>query len=119
MAETSAPRASRPTREGSRAIPARVRRAVWRRDGGRCAFVGSHGRCTQTRYLELHHIHPHAFDGPPTVENIALRCRAHNVYESEQVFGVRTSVTRVPAAKPAVSGQIPPFQNGGAIPGQP
>ena len=59
-APASRPRASRPSKEGSRAIPARVRRAVWKRDAGRCAFVGRHGRCTQTRYLELHHIHPHA-----------------------------------------------------------
>ena len=84
MAATSSPRATRASKEGSRAMPARVRRTVWKRDGGRCAFVGRHGRCTQTRYLELHHIHPIALGGPSTVENIALRCRAHNVYESEQ-----------------------------------
>jgi len=119
MAVSSKPKAPRPSKDGSRGIPAHVRRAVWKRDAGRCAFVGRHGRCTQTRYLELHHRHPHALDGPATVENIALRCRAHNVYESEQVFGVRAGIAGATAAgKPAVSGQIPPFQNGGATPGQ-
>lgn len=71
----------------SRYIPAAVRREVWTRDGGRCAFIGSRGRCTQTRRLEFHHIVPFARCGPPTVENIALRCRAHNQFEGERDFG--------------------------------
>ena len=41
--ETARPRPSRPSTERSRYIPAAVRRAVWRRDGGRCAFEGSSG----------------------------------------------------------------------------
>src|SRR5688572_28696768 len=115
MAATNAPRRARPSQAGSRGIAARVRRAVWKRDGGRCAFVGRHGRCTQTRYLELHHIHPHGLGGPATVENLALRCRAHNVYESERDFGVRPTAAR-PARgeKPRVCGQIAPSQDGGA-----
>jgi 5-methylcytosine-specific restriction endonuclease McrA len=114
-AATRSPRAPRPSKEGSRAIAARVRRTVWKRDGGRCAFVGPHGRCTQTRYLELHHIHPFALGGPSTVENIALRCRAHNVYEGERDFGVRTKHVPVACAeKERVSGQIAPSQDGGA-----
>lgn len=72
----------------SRYLPAAVRRAVWMRDGGRCAFVGPRGRCRETGQLEFHHIVPFAHGGPPTPENIALRCRAHNVYESEQYFGL-------------------------------
>ena len=114
-AATSAPRRARPSKKGSRAIAARVRRAVWKRDGGRCTFVGRHGRCTQTRYLELHHIHPFALGGPSTVENIALRCRAHNAYEGERDFGVRpTAVPGARGEKPRVSGRIAPSQNGGA-----
>ena len=35
----------------------------------------------------LAHVHPFADGGPATVENIQLRCRAHNQYESEQWFG--------------------------------
>ena len=115
MAATQSTRAARPCKQGSRAIPAHVRRAVWTRDGGRCAFVGRHGRCTQTRYLELHHRQPHAFEGPPTIENIALRCRAHNVHESDLVFGPRNAASAPTGAqKSAVSGQIAPFQDGGA-----
>lgn len=81
------PRPPRPTKDGSRAIPAHVARAVWKRDGNRCAFVGTAGRCQETRYLELHHIEPYGRQGPATVGNVSVRCRAHNVYESELIFG--------------------------------
>jgi hypothetical protein len=43
-------------------------------------------------FLELHHIQPHALDGPATVGNIALRCRRHNQYEGEVIFGPRALV---------------------------
>ena len=72
----------------SRAIPAAVRRAVWQRDGGRCAFVGSEGQCGETGFLEFHHVLPFADGGAATVNNIQLRCRAHNAYEAEQWFSV-------------------------------
>ncbi len=72
----------------SRHIPNEVKRAVWWRDAGQCAFVSSSGRrCTERSYLELHHIQPHAFEGPATIGNISLRCRRHNQHESELVFG--------------------------------
>ena len=74
-------RMSRVTANGSRHIPAAVRRAVWMRDGGRCAFEGPRGRCEELGFLEFHHVHPFAEGGPATVDNIELRCRAHNVHE--------------------------------------
>jgi hypothetical protein len=90
LAETSRPRQVAPTRQGSRHIPARVRRAVWVRDGGQCAFVARSGcRCRERAFLEFHHREPYAIGGEPTLVNIALRCRAHNVYESELLFGPR------------------------------
>jgi hypothetical protein len=91
------PRAPRPTAHGSRHIPAAVKRAVWARDGGRCAFVGTAGRCRETGFLEFHHVVPYAAGGQATVENIHVRCRRHNAYEAEQHFGplfVRESSTR-------------------------
>jgi hypothetical protein len=60
-----------------------VKRAVWRRDQGRCAFVATSGRrCAERGRLELHHVQPYAAGGEATVANIQLRCRAHNAYES-------------------------------------
>lgn len=71
----------------SRHIPAAVRRQVWARDQGRCAFVGSQGRCQETGFLEFHHLLPYAAGGETTVANIELRCRPHNRYEAERYFG--------------------------------
>ncbi|WP_242372225.1 HNH endonuclease [Anaeromyxobacter sp. SG26] len=69
-------------------IPAIVRRAVWTRDGGRCAWVGPDGcRCNSRWKLELDHIQPAALGGPPTVENLRLACRAHNLLHAESTFG--------------------------------
>jgi HNH endonuclease len=74
----------------SRHVPKAVRQAVWKRDGARCAFVGpSRNRCTERSYLEFHHVQPFAREGPATLANIALRCRRHNQYEGELVFGTR------------------------------
>ena len=90
FAETSRPRVSTPDAADTsrtRHIPAAVRRHVWRRDAGRCAFVGREGRCDQTAFLEFHHLEPYAAGGQATVANIELRCRAHNAYEARLFFG--------------------------------
>ena len=83
------PAADTPARAAwSRYVPKAVRRAVWYRDRARCAFVSTSGmRCSELDFLELHHLQPFALKGPATVENMALRCRRHNAYEAEQVFG--------------------------------
>lgn len=73
----------------SRHIPAEVRRAVWQRDQGCCAFVSPGGtRCRERGPLEFDHIHPHGDGGDATVDNVRLLCRAHNRYEAQQFFGV-------------------------------
>jgi len=70
----------------SRDTPRHLKRAVWRRDGGQCAFV-SRDTCGERTFLEFHHIQPYALGGHATVENISLRCRRHNQYEAQLVFG--------------------------------
>jgi len=120
LAATTKPRPPRGTKGGSRDVPAHVRRAVWKRDGGRCAFAGRSGRCSERRFLEWHHVQPFGHQGPATVDNISLRCRAHNVYESELVFGrFDPSVVREEPEIYAVSRESSPFRNGGAdgVPG--
>jgi hypothetical protein len=73
---------------GSRYVPVAVRDLVWRRDGGRCAFVGSAGRrCNSRHQLELHHLEPFGVGGASSAENLALRCRAHNLHAAEQDYG--------------------------------
>jgi 5-methylcytosine-specific restriction endonuclease McrA len=86
-AATDEPKRGVATSQNSRYLPAAIRREVWRRDGGRCAFRGELGRCEETGFLEFHHLVPYARGGETSVENLELRCRAHNVYEAEQQFG--------------------------------
>jgi hypothetical protein len=93
LGATERPRAMREPALGSRRAPAAVRRAVWRRDGGRCAFLGAAGRCTERGGLEFHHVVPYAAGGEATVETIALRCRAHNRHEAVLDFGPRVPTT--------------------------
>jgi hypothetical protein len=84
FAETDRPRSSNGVAPGSHDVSAAVRRVVSRRDLGRCGFVSKDGhRCNERAFVEFHHVRPHAHDGPPTVMNIELRCRRHNLYEWE------------------------------------
>jgi len=85
-ASSEAPRqrVSGATREPSEAprprgryIPAAERREVYRRDGGRCAYVDQRGeRCCETRYLEVHHLQPFAKQGRHVASNLGARARA-------------------------------------------
>lgn len=81
-AVTTHPRAAGAQTDGSRAIPAAVKREVWKRDRGRCTFEGLRGRCPERSPLEFHHIVPYAMGGQATADNIELRCRAHNAYQA-------------------------------------
>lgn len=104
LGAASKPRSSTPIRPGTdtsnagentRDIPRSVKRAVAKHDGGQCRFVGPDGhRCPERTLLEYHHIVPYALGGRATVDNISLRCRRHNQYEAELVFGARERPVR-------------------------
>jgi 5-methylcytosine-specific restriction endonuclease McrA len=69
-------------------IPAAVRRTVWERDGGRCAWpLDGGGCCGSTHRLEFDHVVPWARFGDSTVANLRLTCSHHNQLASRQVFG--------------------------------
>jgi hypothetical protein len=93
----TSPRAPGEATGNSRHIPASVKREVWRRDDGRCAYVGRDGRCAERGFLEYHHVQPYAAGGPTTAANLELRCRAHNAYEALLFF----ELDQEPAAAPA------------------
>ena len=70
-----------------RYIPQAVRRRVYGRCGGRCAFVGKDGhRCESQWDLEIEHIVPFACGGSNEEKNLTLYCRAHNNFRAEQVY---------------------------------
>jgi hypothetical protein len=74
----------------SRHVPAAAKRAVYLRDRGRCVFVGAGGRvCGERAFVEFdHHPVPYAAGGRSTVDNLQLRCRAHNQFLADAFFGV-------------------------------
>jgi hypothetical protein len=58
-----------------RGVAAAVWREIWRRDGGTCAYVAPDGkRCGSDHQVEVHHRQPYARKGPPTVDNLQIRC---------------------------------------------
>jgi hypothetical protein len=71
------------------AIPAHVKRAVWRRAGGRCEFRLESGEvCGSTHRLEFDHFPiPKARGGPATIENTRVACRPHNILAARRIFG--------------------------------
>jgi hypothetical protein len=105
VAASDRPRPPRGTAVGSRHVPAPVKRAVWMRDGGRCGFVGKSGRrCDEQRFLEFHHVSPYAAGGKATIENIELRCRAHNAHEAALFYEpIRKAMSEGHATRPGTS----------------
>ena len=97
LAAVKQPRVAATATPGSRHVPAAVRREVWARDEGRCAFVGTSGRCAERGFLEFHHVIPFADGGTTDAANLQLRCRAHDAFEAEEWFGPWCAREREPA----------------------
>jgi hypothetical protein len=86
LATVDRPSHALPSNVHGRHVPAAVKREVWARDDGRCAFIGTRGRCDERGFLEFHHVIAFADGGPTTADNLQLRCRAHNAYEARELF---------------------------------
>jgi hypothetical protein len=105
---TERPRPARPTSPTSRHVPAAVRRTVWVRDLGSCAFKGTDGRrCSARAFVEFHHLRPFATGGEATVSNIELRCRRHNGYEAKVFFATPELFWNESPLSPRASEQSP------------
>lgn len=87
-APESARDSSSPRNAGRRPIPRAVQTAVWRRDGGSCAFLAPDGRrCGSKAGLEFDHVLPWARGGASDEDNLRLLCRAHNQLAARRSFG--------------------------------
>src|SRR5678815_4908842 len=103
------PRKRRPLAKGSRHIPVEVARQVWERDGGQCRFVDAEGRrCNARRFVTFEHLVPFALGGLPTVENLCLRCKAHNLHAAREVFGAEAIHAKCAERKRANASQSEP-----------
>ena len=88
---STSPAKSMQINEQTRHIPVAVRDAVFKRDGGKCTFVGSTGkRCNSDHNLQFDHYPiPFGRGGPSTVDNLRLLCAKHNRHTGEKVYGER------------------------------
>ena len=88
FAATDRPKGNPQPSSNPRQIPNHVKREVWKRDQGQCTFVNETGKhCPSRTCLEFDHVHEVARGGEASVENLRLRCRAHNEYTAECRFG--------------------------------
>ena len=98
--QTSAAKAGGAT---GRAIPAAVKRAVWRRDRGRCSYVDrtSGRRCGSQHLLQIDHVVPYAQGGAAEPNNLRLLCAAHHRHRHAGArFGGRPGEDRQAPAPP-------------------
>ncbi|HET7824854.1 MAG TPA: HNH endonuclease [Anaeromyxobacter sp.] len=99
-------------------VPAHVRRAVWKRDGGCCSWrLDSGGVCGSTRRLEFDDVTPPALGGASTVENVRLLCAIHNVLAARRVYGDACMDRYTRRASKTVTGELSPSPAECAAPG--
>jgi hypothetical protein len=87
LALQEAPRTSSANTD-SRHIPKAIKHKVWKRDQGRCTFVGSNGkRCNSDYLVQFDHFPiPYARGGPSTVDNLRLLCAKHNRHTAKITY---------------------------------
>jgi 5-methylcytosine-specific restriction endonuclease McrA len=97
LAETQRPgRRARKSKNRNRRIPAQVKRRVYAQDGQRCSFTSKNGkRCRETHFLEMDHRVPFARGGEHSVENLRVRCRAHNQQAARKAYGAEFMAAKV------------------------
>ncbi|MBC7396334.1 MAG: HNH endonuclease [Bdellovibrionales bacterium] len=84
------PRSSKATKpENLRFIPSALKRFLWRRDGGFCAYQNpiSGKKCGSSYQIQFDHIQPVAKGGLSCADNLRLLCRGHNLLSAREQFG--------------------------------
>ena len=79
---TSALKSKHQIKKVSRYIPSHLRKYIWKRDKGQCAYVHheTKRRCASKHLLQIDHIQPFALEGRTEKENLRLLCAGHNQY---------------------------------------
>jgi len=106
-----------PVASCSREAPDSMKRDVYERDGGRCAFVDEQGnRCPETGCLEFDHVEGYAQTHVHDAKTSRLLCRTHNQLSAEQLYGrafmerfrrERKEAKAARVARPGASSQEP------------
>lgn len=92
----------------TRVVPPAMHRALVARDVG-CRFPG----CTNTRFVDAHHIVHWADGGETSLRNLTLLCRRHHRYVHELGFSIERHGTRLRFTKPDgqhIPDVVPPCQ---------
>lgn len=73
---------------GSRNIPARIRRFVWKRDQGVCQYKDkeTNKKCESNYAIQIDHIHPYSLGGSHEESNLRLLCRNHNQWRTRDLY---------------------------------
>jgi hypothetical protein len=95
--DTPAPLRERSSSRGARqrkTIKAATHHAVMLRTGGRCTFVNERGeRCTEDRYLHLHHIVPLSQGGSDDQSNLTCLCSGHHALVHQLSLAIDGQIT--------------------------
>jgi hypothetical protein len=87
---TAAPECEEGGRQSKRPLMrAEIKRELWRRDQAQCTYRDPRTgeRCQTKHFVEEDHITPKAMGGEYSVENLRLRCRAHNQRHAINCYG--------------------------------
>ena len=85
--ELSSRRVATAEKKNRRPIAAAVKHEVNRRDQGQCAHVDDKGnRCSQRRWIDVHHLNPVSKGGKDIAGNLVTLCRPHHRFQHEMRF---------------------------------
>ena len=85
----------------TRAVPAALRRALHARDQG-CRFPG----CTNTRFVDAHHVEHWVHGGETKLSNLVELCRRHHRFVHEHGFSIQQDGDQVRFVRP--NGRVVP-----------
>ncbi len=100
-AEARAPIRLPPPPPARTALSADLKHQVIRKYQGQCGFLDSAGtRCTEKRFLEIHHIEPLSAGGRDELKNLKLLCSGHHkVHHNKNNDHARSGTAISPADK--------------------
>jgi hypothetical protein len=61
-----------------RKYSAPLKHAIQKRDRAQCTHLHQGKRCTEQRWLDIHHKKPLSQGGETTLDNLALLCKGHH-----------------------------------------
>jgi len=80
QARKPAPTLSQGKVSATRYVPAHVAHQVSLRDRGECTFTGAHGKCRESRWVDVHHLTPVSKGGMSVLDNLTTLCASHDRY---------------------------------------